>query len=119
MEPIVWCIKWPPDITNNVVSNKHPKGTITNSDLKMAGVFLHEAVLEAHLGPAMRGNQIAIGCNNLPAIAWATRMASCSTSPISFCLLKGLDMRQRVNRSAPPALYHVAGVCNTLANVAS
>jgi hypothetical protein len=119
MDPIVWRVEWPPDVTNAVVSDKNPTGTITNSDLEMAGVLLHEAVLEAHLGPAMQGAQIAIGCDNSPAVAWTTRMASRSSSPIAFRLLKGLAMRQRVTRSAPPAIFHVAGVANTLADVAS
>jgi hypothetical protein len=119
MHPIVWRVQWPSDIASNVVSDKNPKGSITNSDLEMAGVLLQEAVLEAHLGKTLRGAQIAIGCDNSPAVAWTTRMASRSTSPISFRLLKGLAMRQRVTRSAPPAIYHVAGVRNTLADVAS
>jgi hypothetical protein len=119
MEPIVWRIEWPTDITKAVVTDQNPTGTLTNSDLEMAGVLLHEAVLEAHLGPAMKGTQIAIGCDNSPAVAWSTRMASRSTSPIAYRLLKGLAMRQRCNRSAPPAVYHVAGVTNTLADVAS
>jgi hypothetical protein len=119
MDPIVWRVEWPPDITTAVVSDKNPSGAITNSDLEMAGVLLHEAVLESHLGPAMKGVQIAIGCDNSPAVAWTTRMASRSTSPIAFRLLKGLAMRQRCTRSAPPAIFHVAGVKNTLADVAS
>jgi hypothetical protein len=119
MEPIVWRIEWPPDLTKAVVSDQNPSGTLTNSDLEMAGVLLHEAVIEAHLGPAMQGPQIAIGCDNSPAVAWTTRMASRSASSIAFRLLKGLAMRQPVSRSAPPAIFHVAGVTNTLADVAS
>jgi hypothetical protein len=90
MDPIVWLVEWPPDTTNNVVSDKNPSGTITNSDLEMVGVLLHEAVLKAHLDPAMQGAQIAIGCDNSPAVAWTTRMTSRSSSPIAFRLLKGL-----------------------------
>jgi hypothetical protein len=119
LEPIVWRVQWPKDVTNNVVSDSNPHGTITNSDLEMAGVLLQESVLEAAIGANMRGSQTAIGCDNSPAVAWTTRMATRSTSPISFRLLKGLAMRQRVTRSSPPAVYHVAGVRNTLADVAS
>jgi hypothetical protein len=98
----------------------HPTGTLTNSDLEMAGVLLHEAVLKAALGPnRMRHVQTAIGCDNSPAVAWTKRMATRSASPISFCLLKGLAMRQRLTRSAPPAVFHVAGIDNILADVAS
>jgi hypothetical protein len=50
---IVWRIQWPKDITDAVISSSNPTGRLTNSDLEMAGVLLQEAVLEAHLGPAM------------------------------------------------------------------
>jgi hypothetical protein len=119
LQPIVWRIQWPLDITTALVSTSNPNGTITNSDLEMAGVLLHEAVLEHTLGDDMLGAQMAIGCDNSPAVAWTTRMATRSESPIAFRLLRGLAMRQRVTQSAPPAVFHVAGVNNTLADVAS
>jgi hypothetical protein len=119
LEPIVWRVQWPKDVTDAVVSTPNPKGLVTNSDLEMAGVLLQEAVLEAHLGPNhMSLAQTAIGCDNSPAVSWATRMATRSASPISFCLLCGLAMRQRLTKSAPPAVFHVAGVENILADVA-
>ena len=116
---IVWRIQWPKDITVALVSHKTPTGTITNSDLEMAGVVLHEAVLETHLGAAMRAAHLVIGCDNSPAVSWTTRMATRSASPIAYRLLRGLAMRQRVTRSAPPTVYHVAGINNILADVAS
>jgi hypothetical protein len=119
MEPIVWRVQWPKDITEALVSDSNPHGTITNSDLEMAGVLLQEAVLEAELGSTMVGKHFVIGSDNSPAVAWTARMASRSASPIAFRLLRGLAMRQRLTRSAPPAVYHVAGVVNTLADVAS
>jgi hypothetical protein len=119
LDPIVWRIQWPKDITGALVSDSNPHGTITNSDLEMAGVLLQEAVLEAELGSCMVGKHFVIGSDNSPAVAWTARMASRSASPIAFRLLRGLAMRQRLTRSAPPAVYHVAGVVNTLADVAS
>jgi len=119
LSPFVWRIQWPKDITDAVVSDSNPNGRLTNSDLEMAGVLLQEAVLEAKLGPAMAGIQTAIGSDNSPAVAWTTRMASRSSSPISFRLLKGFAMRQRTTRAAPPAVFHVAGLQNVLADVAS
>ena len=76
-------------------------------------------MLEARLGTSIAGTQAAIGSDNTPTVAWSTRMASRSGSPISFRLLRGLAMRQRVNRSAPTAVFHVAGLQNILADVAS
>jgi hypothetical protein len=43
---IIWRVEWPEDIGNNVVSFDNPSGTITNSDLEMAGMLLHFLVLE-------------------------------------------------------------------------
>jgi hypothetical protein len=119
LTPLVWRVQWPKDITDSVVSFNNPSGKITNSDLEMAGVVLQEAALEAQLGPNLALVQTAIGCDNSPAVAWTTRMATRSNSPIAFRLIKGLAMRQRTTRAAPPAVFHVAGVRNTLADVAS
>jgi hypothetical protein len=120
LSPIVWRVQWPKDVTEAVVSTRNPDGHLTNSDLEMAGVLLQEAVLEAALGPARMVNvQAAMGCDNSPAVSWTTRMATRSASPISFRLLRGLAMRQRLTKSAPPAIFHVAGVQNILADVAS
>jgi hypothetical protein len=49
-------------------------------------------------------------------------MATCSTLPIAYRLLRGYVMCQHVTQSAgfaPPKVYHVAGIMNILANVAS
>jgi hypothetical protein len=119
LDPTVWRVQWPKDITKNVVSFNNPTGRLTNSDLEMAGVLLQTAVLEAQLGTDMAHIQTAIGCDNSPAVAWTSRMATRSESPIAFRLLKGLAMRQQTTRAAPPAVFHVAGVRNTLADVAS
>jgi hypothetical protein len=119
LTPLVWRVQWPKDITDAVVSFKNPSGRITNSDLELAGVVLQNSVLEAHLGPNLAMVQTAIGSDNSPAVAWTNRMATRSISPIAFRLIKGLAMRQRTTRAAPPAVFHVAGVRNTLAEVAS
>jgi hypothetical protein len=44
-------------------------------------------------------------------------LQECITSVISVA--PGLAMRQRLTRSAPPAVFHIAGVQNTMADVAS
>jgi hypothetical protein len=120
LAPIVWRVEWPKDVTDAVVSTTNPNGALTNSNLEMTGVLLQEAVLEAALGPnAMANAQVAIGCDNLPAISWTTSMAMRSALSISFCLLRDLTMRQRLTKSAPPAIFHVAGIQNILADVAS
>jgi hypothetical protein len=84
----------------------------------LAGVLLHYSVLD-QLVPDLTHVQVAIGCDNTPAVAWTQRMAARASSPVAYRLLRGLAMRQRSTFAAPPAIFHVAGETNTLADVAS
>jgi hypothetical protein len=89
LQPVFWRVQWPKDVTDAVVSDSNPDGRLTNSALEMAGVLLQEAVLEATIGPsAIIATQTAIGCDNSPAVAWTSRMASRSASPVSYRLLR-------------------------------
>jgi hypothetical protein len=36
MQPLIWRVKFPQDITDNVISKNNPTGSITNSDLELA-----------------------------------------------------------------------------------
>jgi hypothetical protein len=118
LAPSVWRVQWPADITAQVVSFANPTGKLTNSDLELAGVVLQESALEVQVGSLARAH-LGIGCDNSPAVAWTTRMATRSHSPIAHRLLRGLAMRQRTVQSAPPSVFHVAGIRNTLADVPS
>jgi hypothetical protein len=118
LQPSVWRVEFPVDITRQVVSDSNPTGALTNSDLELAGVLLHYSVLE-QLVPDLTHVQVVIGCDNTPAVAWTRKMATRASSPIAYRLLRGLAMRQRATYAAPPAIYHVAGDTNTLADVAS
>ena len=44
--PTVFRLQWPPDITASVVSDKNKGGTLTNSDLEMAGLLLLWLMIE-------------------------------------------------------------------------
>merc|ERR550539_1666539 len=46
--PILWRYQWPTDIQQRLVSNSNPHGTITNSDLELAGGLLHIEALAQH-----------------------------------------------------------------------
>ncbi len=47
MPPVVWCLAFPPDIAQDVISLSIPKSLITNSDLELAAEFLAIGVLLA------------------------------------------------------------------------
>jgi hypothetical protein len=90
LNPVVWRMEWPEDIRNNVVSFDNPHGTITNSDLEMAGMVLHYLVLE-HLVD-LRHVHVAAWCNNTPTVSWTNKLSS-SKSPTAGRLTRALAMR--------------------------
>jgi hypothetical protein len=46
LDPVVWKIAFPPEISTQVISDSNPTGSLTNSDLEMAAVLLHYMVLQ-------------------------------------------------------------------------
>jgi hypothetical protein len=102
----------------SVMSLFNPKELLTNWKWQ-GGLLLHERVLKAHIGPAMQLTQRAIGCDNSPTVTWTTYMATRSEPDMSYHLIKGLEMCQQITHSAKTALFHVSGVDNILADVAS
>jgi len=40
-QPLVWRLRWPPHISSLLITDANPGGTITNSDLELAGGLLH------------------------------------------------------------------------------
>jgi len=67
--PTVFRLQCPPDITANVISEANLKGTITNSDLKLAGLVLLWLMMEHVCGP-LAEKCIALFSNNSPTVSW-------------------------------------------------
>jgi hypothetical protein len=91
-----------------------PGGTITNSDLELAGMLLHETALKADIGSAMRA---ATFCrlSHGPPPEWqhgAHPLYPTICGEVLPCNNERLDR-------PPPGVYHVAGITNVLADVAS
>jgi hypothetical protein len=80
MQPLLWRITFPRDITDSVISEDNPDGLITNSDLELAaevlavGIILEEA-------PDVKHKTLGTLCDNSPTVGWINRMASRSISP--------------------------------------
>jgi hypothetical protein len=117
LEPLVWRVVFPPDITDKVVSYDNPNGTLTNSDLELAAILLHEMVLERAVN--VRHRRAVIFSDNKPSVAWVRKMNPRSKRPIAHYLLRGLAMRQRETQETLPEVLSVKGTLNTLADVAS
>jgi hypothetical protein len=75
----VFCFAWPDDVTRAIVSQSNPAGTITNSDLEMAGLLMLFVIMEHVLCGPLVEKQVALFRNNSPKIGWVERLASCTS----------------------------------------
>jgi hypothetical protein len=115
--PTVFCTQWPPDITANVVSVANPKGTITNSDLELAGLVILWLMMEHVCGP-LKEKHVALFSNNSPTVSWMQRMASCS-SLIVEQLIQVLVLQFNLQKVCPITTLHIAEDQNTMTDTPS
>jgi hypothetical protein len=110
--PILWRAKFPNEISKNLVSQKNPKGRITNSDLELAaGVVQHDVA--AH-NFDIRERTIASGSDNTPTLAWQLKGSTTTTSAPAYLLwLQAIHQRyHRYNSSS----FFVPGKLNSMAD---
>ena len=112
---VVWRVEWDAEISHRVVSDRNPKGTITNRDLKIAVISLAWLILE-QITPTHHQSTLARR-DNTPACSWATRMSPKST--ISDRLVRTLALRQSLCHTGPMATIHVAGKANAISDISS
>ena len=67
---LVWCHPCPPNIISYLVSLTNLGGNITNSDLELAALVLHEATLLAEV-PTARMAAPRSGSDNMPTVLWS------------------------------------------------
>ena len=113
--PIVWRTPFPPAIQHQLVSDSNPQGTITNSDLELAGTIAHAAVLTSQHD--VRKQTIAIFSDNTPAVAWGCKASVTTQGPASY-LLRTASLHQRQHRYLAQHFY-IPGPANHLADIAS
>ena len=89
-------MEWPGNIKAVLITRENPKGTISVSDLEMAGLLLHYLVLEQVV--VLRHEHIGAFCDNTPTVSWAAKLAS-KRSRIAGQLFRALAVWQRVQRS--------------------
>jgi hypothetical protein len=114
----VWKQEWPQAIQDTFVSSHNTTGTISISDLEMAGVLLAWLVLENISPIPLQYSHIGIFCDNTPAVAWASRLAS-SKSLVANHLCRALALRVHTHRASPLLTISIAGADNDMADVAS
>ena len=114
-QPLVWRLQWPADITRNIVSTKNPHGTITNSDLELAGGLLHLEILAQHFD--IRERTVVSKTDNLATLFWQ-RKGNATKSKVPAHLLRLFGIHQRHHRYIPRHDY-IPGLSNPMADDAS
>ena len=110
--PILWRSPFPDYIQQLLVSESNPSGTITNSDLELAGTIAHDDVLAnstsvAHLGTCEL-------TDNTPSMAWRQKGSTTTTGPAAY-LLQISSLHQRHFRYKPDVNY-ISGPSNAMAD---
>jgi hypothetical protein len=112
---IVWRAQLPPDIVKSLVSFKNPHGTVTNSDLELAGSILrHDAAVQCF---DIRERTIKLSTDNTPTLFWQ-RKGSTTTTTAPAYLLRVQAIHRRFHRYVPLHDF-LAGDQNSTADDAS
>ena len=113
--PLLWRLKWPEFITRLLVTDENPDGTITNSDLELAGGLIHlEAIAQSF---DVRERTVVSKGDNLNTTFWERKGSTTCNSPPAY-LLRLFGMHQRYHRYLPRFDY-IAGLSNHVADALS
>ena len=110
--PILWRAPFPQHIQNKLVSFQHPLGSITNSDLELAGTIAHDDILASEV-PVHHLTTCSMS-DNTPAVAWRTKGSTTTIGPAAY-LLQLSAIHQRHHRYKPE-LHHIPGTANVMAD---
>jgi hypothetical protein len=113
--PTAFQWQWPNDIRSQIVSFENPTGTITNSNLEMAGLLLLWLTVEGVCG-LLQEKRVAIFGDNSPLIGWVTRLAS-KWSLVAKHLIQALALWLKIQRTCPLTTIHIKGKQNTISDV--
>jgi hypothetical protein len=114
-QPLVWRLQWPKDVTDSLVSVQNPHGSISISDLELAGGLLHlDAIAHAF---DIRERTVLSKTDNLATMFWQ-RKGSTTTEKAPAHLLRLLGIHQRLHRYVPRHDF-IPGKSNPLADDAS
>ena len=113
--PFIWRLKWPDFIVNQLITDKNPLGTISISDLELAGGLLHlDALAQAY---DIRERTVLSKTDNLATLFWQ-RKGSTTTDKVPAYLLRLFGIHQRYHRYVARHDY-LSGGSNKLADDAS
>ena len=114
-QPTLWRQAFPPDITFSLVTYKNPHGTISNSDLGLAGYVTHNNVLTSMTN--IESTTMASCTDNTLALYW-TKIGSMSTSMPAAYLLQ-LQALHQWHYCYHSRTANIAGTANVMADYCS
>jgi hypothetical protein len=118
MQPLLWQTTFPRDITESVISEDSPSGSITNSDLELVAEVLAVGVILTE-APDVKHKTLGKLCDNSPTVGWIERMASRSMFPTAGRLLRGIAYMLHTRHTGQVITVHIPGAENAMADVAS
>jgi len=113
--PLLWRHQWSPHIASRLITDRNPHGTISISDLELAGGLLHLDVVCQHYDT--RERTLLSKTDNLATLFWQ-RKGSTTSDKVPPRLLRLLAIHQRLHRYVPRHDY-IPGGSNPLADDAS
>jgi hypothetical protein len=113
--PILWRAPFPPNIQCRLITDDNPTGSITNSDLELAGQIAAQDALLQNFD--CRERTLAVFTDNISARAWQRKGSHATLGPSAY-LLRLLSLHQRHYRYNATFDY-LPGPLNVMADDAS
>jgi hypothetical protein len=111
-QPVLWRAPFDQPTQQSLVSWTNPTGTISNSDLELAGTIAQHDVVTHALDT--REKTVYTLSDNTPAAAWQSKGSTTTTGPAAY-LLRLQALHQRQHRYAS-RVSHIPGVSNCMAD---
>ena len=111
-QPCLWRSPFPQSVQQDLVSFINPKGSITNSDLELAGTIASDDILASAV-PVAHISTCGL-CDNTPAVSWRQKGSTTTVGPAAY-LLQLSSIHQRHFRYKPE-FHHIAGDANVMAD---
>jgi len=112
LTPILWRSRFPAEITADLVSYKNPNGSITNSDLELAGCIGQQDILVQEVNCA--GRTVMPFGDNTPSVSWHHKGSASTAGPAAY-LLRMNSLHQRHFRYLAKAGW-ISGPANQMAD---
>ena len=113
--PALWRQRFAPTVPSALVTSTHRSGTVSISDLELAGIIAQKDVATQIFD--VRENTLWIGSDNRAAVSWSTKGSSTSVTSRAY-LLQYNALHQRHHRYVARHHY-IPGQVNAMADDAS